>query len=146
MSSLKKFEEDHHSVRSKETISKLLIAFADALNSMDANEFDLLIQGKAKLRIAKEQKIGKKSSSDLFIDEAVSDLAQKLKVAESREVAANLLADIKQPRKRAFLLLLAKACGVRLDSKDSITRIEQKLVENVVGTRLDSEAIRKVAF
>ena len=45
-----------------------------------------------------------------------------------------------------FLLQLAKSCGVRVESKDSIALIEQKLVENVVGARLDSEAIKKVAF
>ena len=49
---------------SKQTIAKLLVAFADALISMDDRQFDLLIQGKAKLRLVEEQKNGKKPLVD----------------------------------------------------------------------------------
>ena len=130
----------------KQTITKLLIAFADALNAMDDHEFDLLIQGKAKLRLVEEQKTVKESVDYSCFEEAVSELAQTLNNAESREAAGRVLASISQPRKRDFLLLLAKACGVRTGSKDSISTIERKLIENVVGARLRSEAIKKVAF
>lgn len=131
---------------SKQTIAKLLVAFADALDSMDDREFDLLIQGKARLRLVEEQKTEKKPLDDSCLDEAIAEIAQKLNEAESREAAGTLLASINQPRRRDFLVLLAKACGVRMESKDSIPKIEQKLIENVVGSRLRSEAIRNVAF
>ncbi len=132
---------------SKQTLSRLLSAFADALDSMDAREFDLLIQGKAKLRIVENHKPKKVLPlDDSFLNGAISETAQRLNAAESREAAASLLASINQPRKKDFLMLLAKSCSVRVESRDSIARIEQKLVENVVGVRLDSEAIRKVAF
>ena len=146
MNSSERFDELYKVVQSKDNIAKLLQALADALNSMDAREFDQLMQGKAKLRIAKDRNFSKKSVPDSTMDKAVSDFVQKLKAADSRESAASLLASINQPRKRAFLNLIAQACGVRSGSKDSIARIEQMLVENVVGSRLDSEAIQKVAF
>ena len=133
----------------KQAIAKISFAFADAIDSMDDSEFELLVQGKAKLRVIKHQepkKAAKKLFGDLDLDVAVSELAQKLNLAESREIARDLLASINQPRRKDFLLRLAKSCGVRVESKDSIARIEQKLVENVVGARLDSEAIKKVAF
>ena len=114
---------------------------------MDDREFDLLIQGKARLSIVEKHKTKKAPIlDDSCLDGIISETAQKLIAAESREAAARLLASINQPRKKDFLLLLAKTCGVRVESKDSIARIEQKLVENVVGARLDSEAIKKVAF
>jgi hypothetical protein len=132
---------------SKQTISKLLFAFADALDSMDDREFDLLIQGKVRLGIVEKPEPKKTLPlNDPRLDGAISEMAQKLSAAESRESAASLLASINQPRRKDFLVLLARSCGVRVESKDNIARIEQKLIENVVGSKLDSEAIRKVAF
>ena len=132
---------------STQTMSKLFSVVFDAISAMDDREIDLLIRGKATLHIAEKSRIKKAASlDDSFLDAAISETAQMLNAAESREVAVDLLASIDQPRKKDFLILLAKSCGVRVESRDSIARIERKLVENVVGVRLDSEAIRKVAF
>ena len=133
---------------SKQIIARLFIAFADALNSMDNREFDLLIQGKAKLRLVERPKTrenGKLLDTD-SLEETLSEVAQKLNAAESREVAESLLASINQPRRKDFLLLLAKSCNVSVGSKDSVAMIERQLIENIVGARLASEAIQKVAF
>lgn len=129
---------------SRQTVAGLLAAFARALDSMSDREYDLLIQGKATLGIVEERKQRGKRQDDSLLDEGISDLAQKLHDAESREVAKNLLASIDHPKRREFLIHLAEACKVRVTSKDNIARIEEKLVENVVGSRLRSEAIRNV--
>ncbi len=132
---------------SKQTIASLLVAFADAMNSMNDREFDLLIAGKARLRLVENQRESKKKpTEDGCLDQAVADIAQKLNDAESREAAERLIASIDQPRRKHFLLLLSLSCGVNVGSKDSIARIEQKLIENVVGSKLRSQAIKKVAF
>ena len=132
---------------SMQKTSKLLSIVFDTLGSMDDREIDLLIQGKATLSVVEKNKTKKSILvDDSCLDEAISDTARMLSASESREAAENLLASINQPRKKDFLLRLAKTCGVRVESKDSIAIIERKLVENVVGTRLDSEAIKKVAF
>ena len=130
----------------KQTIAKLFVAFADALNSMDDREFDLLIHGKAKLRLVETQKNVRKPLDEKNAAEGISALAQKLNDAESREVAESLLASINYPRRRDALLLLAKTCNVSVGSKDSIARIEQKIIEDVVGTKLRAQAIKNVAF
>ena len=132
---------------SKQAIARLFVAFADALDSMDDREFDLLIQGEAKLRLDKKRKApSKKAMSGPSLEESASNFAQKLIATESREEAEVFLASISQPRKKQLLLLLAKACNVNVASRDSIAMIERQLVENVVGAKLDSEAIQKVAF
>lgn len=132
---------------STQTMSKLFSVVFDTISAMDDREIDLLIRGRATLHIV-EKGTSRKAApiDDSCLDDAISETAQMLNAAESREFAADLLASIDQPRKKDFLLLLAKSCGVRVESRDSIARIERKLVENVVGVRLDSEAIRKVAF
>ena len=132
---------------SKQTIARLFSAFADALDSMDEREFEALIQGEAKLRLEEIRKSKSKKSVETPIEkEFVSDLAQRLISAKSREEAENLLASINQPRKKDLLLLLAKACNVSVATRDSIAMIERQLVENVVGAKLDAQAIQKVAF
>ena len=132
---------------SMQTMSKLFSVVFDTISAMDDREIDLLIRGKATLHVVEKGRARKAAPlDDSCLDDAISDTAQKLNAAESRQAAADLLAAIDQPRKKDFLMLLAKSCGVRVESRDNIARIERKLVENVVGVRLDSEAIRKVAF
>lgn len=130
-----------------QTTSKLLSIVLGALSSMEDREIDLLIQGKATLRVVEKNKPKKETPlDDSCSDETISNIARKLKVAESREAAAILLESINQPRRKVFLLNLAKFCGVRVESRDSIPMIERKLIENVVGSRLDSDALKKVTL
>ena len=131
---------------SKQTIAKLLVAFAEAMDSMDDREFDLLIQGKANLRLVEKRKAGKRPIADSCLDQTIAQIAQKLNEVESRESAETLIASINQPRRKSFLILLSRACGVNVGSKDSIARIEQKLIEDIVGSKLRSQAIKKVTF
>ena len=130
----------------KQTISKLLTAFADALNSMDDHEFDLLIRGEGNLRFVSRPKNGKQRKVDADLESAVKEVARKLNEADSREVAENLLASINQPKRKNFLILLARASGVHVESRDNIARIERKLIETTVGAKLRSKAFEEVAF
>ena len=130
----------------KQTIASLFIAFGDALDSMDEREFDRLIQGKAKLGLVEKQAAKQRPPQDLSLEKVLAELAQKLNESESRDAAERLLASIDQPRKKDFLLLLAKTCNVHVGSKDSIAMIERQLIENVVGAKLTARSIEKVAF
>lgn len=137
----------------KQAVANLFAAFADALNAMDDREFDLLIQGNAKLRLVEKGrgKNGRNGKSGKLLDappltESVPELAQKFQAAESREEAAELLAGVNSRRRKEVLLLLAKEFRVNATARDSIGLIERRLIENVVGARLDAEAIQKVAF
>ena len=133
----------------KQTVSALLTAFADALDSMDDRQFDLLIRGEGSLRFASASRNGKNGRKLVVgreIESCANEIAQKLGDADSREAAEDLTASIDQPRRRDFLLLLSKAAGVRVESKDTIARIEQKLIEGTVGTKLRCRAFKEVAF
>ena len=131
---------------SKQAIANLLFAFADALNSMSDREFDLLIQGKANLRVVRDPKTAERADVAADLQNVAADLADKLYAANSRDAAERLIASIKQPRKRDFLIMLAQSCGVGVRSKDTIPTIEQNLIEGTVGSKLRSQAIQKVAF
>lgn len=134
----------------KQTIANLFAAFAEALNAMDDREFDLLLRGEAKLRLV-EKRQGKNGKNGRLLTaaplrEAIPELAEKFQAAASREEAAALLAAIAKPRRKETLLLLAKEFSVNATARDNIEQIERQLIENVVGARLTSEAIRTVAF
>ena len=150
----------------KQTTALLAVVF-DVLNSMDDSELDMLIQGKGNLRFVPTTEKGetarksKPDDSQLLpsngknrIGEAklqleVDEAARLLNEANSREEAKNLIASINVPKgkgRRDFLIRLAKACAVQVESRDAIARIEQKLVEKTVGAKLRSKAFREVAF
>ena len=130
---------------SKQQLSKLLFAFSDALESMEDHEFDLLLEGKAKLRIASAAAPKKsKSQASVVSEETLKDLVSLLNQAESREAAENILSSVSFPRKRDLLKELAKRCNVVVGSKDSISMIEERIIENVVGAKLTSKAFRKL--
>ena len=138
---------------SRQAIANLFAAFADALNAMDDREFDLLIQGKAKLRLVEKGrgKNGRNGKNGKLLDappltESIPELAQKFQASESRAAAAELLAGVSGRRRKEILLLLAKEFSVNATARDNIGLIERRLIENVVGARLDAEAIQKVAF
>ena len=133
----------------KQTVSALLTALADAVDSMDDGQFDLLIRGEGSLRFAPASRNGKNGSKlavDREVESSASEIALKLDAADSRQAAEDLIASIDQPRRRDFLLLLSKASGVRVDSKDTIAKIEQKLIEGTIGSKLRSKAFKEVAF
>lgn len=138
---------------SRQAIANLFAAFADALNAMDDREFDRLIQGKAKLRLVEKGRgrNGGNGKSGKLLDappltDSIPELAQKFQAAASREEAAAVLAAVNSPRRKEILLLLAKEFSVNVTARDNIGLIERRLIENVVGARLASEAIQTVAF
>ena len=131
----------------KRTIANLFTAFADSLNSMDDSEFELLASGRGKLRLVEgKQPTKTQPVEDHLLDNAIAEIAKQLNEVQSRKAAEELIAAIDQPRRKDFLVLLARSCGVSVGSRDNIAKIEQKLIENVVGSKLRSEAIKKVAF
>ena len=130
----------------KQTISRVLKSFAAALDSMDERQFNLLIHGEGNLRFAEVSRNGRRPAVAEQLENEVNEVAVKLKEAESREIAERLLASIDHPKRRDFLVLVAEATGVVLGSKDTIKRIEKKLIETVVGSKLRSKAFKEVAF
>ena len=133
----------------KQTASALLTALADAVDSMDDRQIDLLVRGEGSLRFvstSRNGKNGRKLAVDREIESSANEIARKLSAADSRQAAEDLIASIDQPRRRDFLVLVSKASGVRVDSKDTIAKIEQKLIEGTIGYKLRSKAFKEVVF
>ena len=71
---------------------------------------------------------------------AMQRLLASLSQASSRSEGQNLLSEFKLARRD--LELLAKAGNVHVTKEDSMQSIEQKVIEALIGSRLNSIAIR----
>ena len=130
----------------RQTIDNLLKAIGDCLHEMDDREFDLLLQGKGTLRFTPMPTRVNKQVFDPDLYNDAKEIARQLRGADSRDAAREVIASIKHRRRRDYLVLVARASGVRVGSKDSIANIEHKLIEALVGSKLRSRAFREVAF
>lgn len=130
----------------RQTIGKLFKVIGDSLLSMDDHEFDLMIQGKGILRFAPVSEPAKKRSVESQVRHDAVGVAKKLHDAETREDANIVIASIKHRPKKEFLSQVARAAGVHVESRDSIAKIELKLIEATVGAKLRSRAFQEVPF
>jgi hypothetical protein len=72
--------------------------------------------------------------------ERVGEILSDLQTATSRDEAARILRLFNLTRRE--LVELARARSVHVRKEDNVSRIEEKLIESIIGARLNSLAIR----
>ncbi len=123
----------------KDVFARLLRATAKAVDRMTLEEVEDLIA----LLESKKTPLKKnlKNTPRQTIDQiAMQRLLASLSQASSRSEGQNLLSEFKLARRD--LELLAKAGNVHVTKEDSMQSIEQKVIEALIGSRLNSIAIR----
>ena len=130
----------------RRTLNRLLDIISDSLRELNDLELEFLLDGKGKLGFISTSGThsGSDADQDLMIE--VKQVAERLGKIETREAARELFASIDRPRKRDFLVRVAQASDVRTSTKDSIAKIEHKLIEATVGLKLRSKAFKEVSF
>lgn len=132
-------------MNSGRTISKFLAAVARAVDGLTDKEIKALLKSSGVNGLFNPNERSKKSARTQNVDGApvhaqAVTLMEHLAQMASREAATSYLADLAP--KRAVLLQAAKLREVHVLKQDSNSVIKDKLVENVVGSRLDSAVIR----
>lgn len=130
----------------RQTIGKLFKVIGDSLLSMDDHEFDLMIRGKGILRFTPVSEPTKKRVVESQVHHDAVEIAKKLRAAETREDANIVISSIRHRPKKEFLSHVARAADVHVESRDSIAKIEHKLIEATVGAKLRSRAFKEVPF
>ena len=123
-------------------IAELLRAVASVVESSDTFELKELIRElnkRSDTQFSSERPNSKTSQDKLEKGRAV-EIIDDLQRSTTREEAASLLGSFKLSRRQ--LTDLARVRSVHVTKDDNIARIEEKLIEAVVGSRLNSEAIR----
>jgi hypothetical protein len=70
----------------------------------------------------------------------INEILSRLQTAPDRETGAMLLRELSLSRRH--LLELARSRSVHITKEDSLRRIEEKLIEAIIGAKLNSQAIR----
>jgi hypothetical protein len=124
-------------------LADILRKIADAIEKSSVDEledFDVeLTPKKMRHRALNEHESRANKKADLAPKEAESLLDELMKSA-TREAASDILDKLDLTRKE--LVDLARPRSVHVTKDDNVKRIKEKLIEAIVGSRLNSLAIR----
>jgi hypothetical protein len=122
-------------------LAHFLRAIAQAVENADDSQIDNLIASLS--RLTSNERTTKPSSKPprQDVDEAsLQETLERIGMLSSREEGLKLLEQL--DFKRKDLLALAKHRDVHTSKDDSVLRLREKLVERLIGARLNSQAIR----
>jgi hypothetical protein len=124
--------------------AQILRQLAKLVERMSLDELQYLLKTledtnpSAKLREALPQRRAKGSKSQLHM--GTDEIMNRLQTAPDREAGSLLLRELSLSKRD--LLDLARNRSVHITKEDSLRRIEEKLVEAIIGSKLNSQAIR----
>jgi hypothetical protein len=127
----------------KSEIVKIIRALAKAVQSCSDKDIDSLLTGNAELLIVHSNSLPLASNSGDTVVGGIGDfesLIECLKLCASREAALVLLEGT--ALKRQQLEDLSRKLNIPIIKSDKVDRIRDKIVNNIVGSRLNSRAIR----
>jgi hypothetical protein len=125
-------------------LARLLRRMADVIESMDDAELEGFLGNVQP--ISRTSKIGGSRRAPRNEPRAkmdphrTSDVVNRLQEARTRDEGASILDQLNLTRRE--LVAVAHARSVHVTKDDNISRIEEKLVEAIIGSRLNSQAIR----
>lgn len=123
----------------KEQIQLMKLVF-DTFNKLSTTQLDDLLAKKAQLKlIYPEEKKVKNEISNNEIDKIVNEISNELKQADSRDKAESILNN--RTINKQMLKLISKKYNISLNGKDSNTVIIEKIIENVVGSKIKFDAL-----
>jgi hypothetical protein len=125
-------------------LAQLLRAIANSVEKLDNAQLDDFIASLRRHRLTEnsvpnEKSISKKKHAKVDPAELERIITQ-LNEAVTRDEGANLLDRIDLSRKE--LERLARMRDIHISKDDNISKIKEKLVEVIIGSRLSSRAIR----
>lgn len=123
--------------------AKLFRLFSELLDRTPIAELEALIAGRAQLKIVTKPVAGAKKPISTKIEKREINLAEisnRLQSFSSRDEGYKLLEDENLTKKQ--LEDLARLLLLPVNKQDNIERLEDKIIEFCIGSRLNSEAIR----
>lgn len=128
--------------RSRSETTRVLRRVLAFLEQVTDEEFEGFARGSLNLELTRPRNTSTETSSrNGAVDDA---LITALKATQTRDAALEILRSAKRPKSE--LTQLARYLKVHVDKQDKVDGIEEKLIENIIGARLRSEAIQGVSF
>ena len=127
---------------SRKEIAALLAALANGIRQMTDEEFAMLVAGEGTMQFVSTYRRTRVAQKGRAASQDIAVAADKLKACATREEAYTLLAGVPKTGRRKFLVDLANILGVHHTKQDTVSRMEERIVESVVGAKIRSEALR----
>jgi hypothetical protein len=132
----------------KEIIAKLLRRLSETLERASPGDIEELLSGQAALVISKANLSGRNSGKresggqrrEQRSKKQLGGIVVELRQLESREEGSRLLGRAQLTKKE--LEELARLMDLPVSREDDAERLRQKIVEESIGARLNSQAIR----
>jgi hypothetical protein len=125
-------------------LARFLRALAKSVERMPLGEIERLPELLEKLVIEEPAKEKRRSQgppkSEKFGQAPLLQILTELRQAPSRESGSDILE--RNDLTRAELTSLARLAQINITKKDDIPRIREKVIESIIGSRLNSLAIR----
>lgn len=127
---------------SKAPALSVLRLMTKLMSTMTAEELEALASGNARLTIIHKSGIKSPISSDINTSPAVDleQLKSQLSVAETTDAGFSILNEAKLTR--IELGKVARSLDLPVLKQDSVRRLEEKIIEALIGSRLNSRAVR----
>ncbi len=119
----------------KDQVQLLKIVF-DFLDNLSEEQLKMLIAKKAKLNLEVEKVTANETKS---LEICVDEICEKMEGFSTREDALEYLTGLSLLK--TDLKAIAKKNGIPIGSKDTNNQIVDKIIENVVGSRLKFDAL-----
>lgn len=129
--------------RSASDTSKLLRVIADLVETMSAKELKALtaeLRGRAPKAVRASGTLSIGIPIARFGPADAEDIASRIEKAANRADGEQILREASLNKRD--LTYLARSRSVHVTKEDNVARIEEKLVEALIGSRLSSDAIR----
>jgi hypothetical protein len=128
------------SVRNRIESARAFRRFATFLDEITDEEFEGLVRGSLSIGLVHQKRNAPENSSTKDEEFLVAALRSSI----SRRGALELLRSEK--RSRAELVHIARRLQIHVEKHDKIESVEEKIVENVIGARLRTEAIQGLSL
>jgi hypothetical protein len=124
----------------KTVSTNLIESFLDWLNRLPEGDVANLNSGKSKIVFALDQQKQKSRGKVSHGPVDINALLDQLNQASDRETGKVILAD--EAIDKSTLLALCKRLDLPSSTKDNIPSLQEKIIEQTIGYRLRSRAIR----
>lgn len=126
----------------KEVLVGLLRDLAKQVQALDAQEFEKILTGRARieLRITSKGKNKRQPKKVTLIKSQMIEMRTALEKMETREEGANLLKE--KCKTKEDLILLSRHIDLPVQKSDKVEQLSERIIEATIGYRARSAAIQ----
>lgn len=133
-------------VTSKSDTLTILQIVSNLLNSLSDDQYNELLNGNGKLVYKENTKKISRGQEKLQKTDDISyeSLGEKIRLCKTREEAFQVIRNEPSLKTKSELIKLAHILEVHIIKRDTREKIEEKIVESVVGSKIRFETIKNI--